>query len=96
MSLEKPKTILVACGRAVATSTLVAQTIKDILAERGFEVTTIPCTVSEVPGRAAGADLVVSTTQIPANLDIPVIVTLGFLTGMGRERVVEQIISYLH
>jgi galactitol PTS system EIIB component len=95
LATAQPKMILVACGRAIATSTFVAQTIKETLAERDITVITIPCTVSEVPKRAAEANLVVSTTKIPEPLPIPVIVTLAFLTGMGKERVIEQIINYL-
>lgn len=74
---------------------LVANTIKEELLERGVEVETIPCTVSEVPARVHDANLVVSTAQIPEQLGIPVIVTLAFLTGMGKDRVLDQIISHL-
>ncbi|HHJ06859.1 MAG TPA: PTS galactitol transporter subunit IIB [Anaerolineae bacterium] len=95
MLTEKPKIILVACGRAIATSVFVAQKIEGILAERGLDAVTIPCTVAEVPARASEAALIVSTTRIPEELDTPVIVTLAFLTGMGKDRVVEQIVSYL-
>jgi PTS system galactitol-specific IIB component len=91
----KPKTILVACGRAVATSTVVAEAIKNALLEQGIEVTTIPCRVSEIPELAVKADLVISTTPVSAKLDIPVIVTLAFLTGMGKERVINQIITLI-
>jgi PTS system galactitol-specific IIB component len=95
LTAKNPKIILVACGRAIASSRYVAQTIKKILLERGIPVETIPCTLSDVPKRASEADLVVSTTKISEPLDIPVIVTLAFLTGMGKDRVVDQIASYL-
>lgn len=95
VTIGKPKTVLVACGRAVATSTIVAEAIKVALLEQGVEITTIACKVSQIPEFTAQADLVVSTTPIPHKLDIPVIVTLAFLTGMGKERVINQIINLL-
>jgi PTS system galactitol-specific IIB component len=44
---------------------------------------------------APGADLVVSTANVPPGLGIPVITTLAFLTGIGSDRVVEEILAYL-
>lgn len=93
MSTGKPKTVLVVCGRAIATSVVVAQSIKDALAERGITVKTITCKVSDIPDYVSEADLIVSTTQVSDQLGIPVIVTLAFLTGMGKKRVLEQIIG---
>ncbi|MBM3126454.1 MAG: PTS galactitol transporter subunit IIB [Chloroflexi bacterium] len=85
------KKILVACGTAIATSTVVAIAIEEGLRARGVEVTTRQCKASEVPGLAADYDLIVTTTPVPANLGKPVIQTLAFLTGMGKEEVLNQI-----
>jgi PTS system galactitol-specific IIB component len=41
------------------------------------------------------ADLVVTTTPLPNNLGVPIIHTLAFLTGMGKEEVISQIIEVL-
>jgi PTS system galactitol-specific IIB component len=43
----------------------------------------------------SGVDLVVSTTQVPSDLGVPVIQTLAFLTGIGKEDVIEQIAKVL-
>lgn len=69
----KPKVVLVACGTAIATSTVVAVAIEEAMKERGITVTTRQCKAAEVPSLAADADLVVSTTPIAARLNIPVI-----------------------
>jgi PTS system galactitol-specific IIB component len=37
------KTILVACGTAIATSTVVAKTLEEVLRERGIDVVTRQC-----------------------------------------------------
>ncbi|MEI6291613.1 MAG: PTS sugar transporter subunit IIB [Chloroflexota bacterium] len=89
------KRILVACGTAIATSTVVARAIEEALQARGIPVYTRQCKATEVPGLVQGMDLVVTTTPLPSNLGVPVIQTLAFLTGIGREAVIEQIITAL-
>jgi PTS system galactitol-specific IIB component len=93
--VDTPKRILVACGTAIATSTVVAKGIEEILMERGIQVITRQCKGSEVRSLAGDADLIVTTTPVPSDLGVPVIQTLAFLTGIGKEEVIEQIISEL-
>ena len=93
--MGQPKRILVACGTAIATSTVVARAIEEALGERGIQVTTRQCKATEVPSLVQGMDLVVTTTPVPGNLGVPVIQTLAFLTGIGKEAVIEQIIKAL-
>lgn len=93
--MQMRKTILVACGTAVATSTVVAKSIEEILRDRGIDIVTRQCKASEVSSMLSGVDLVVTTTPLQGNLGVPVIQTLAFLTGMGKEAVIEQIIQAL-
>ncbi len=83
--------IVVACGTAIATSTHVAIKIKEMLAERGLKVTTTQCRVAEVPSYTEGAKLIVSTAQIPFDIDIPIVTGLAFLTGIGEKEVIDEI-----
>jgi galactitol PTS system EIIB component len=89
------KNILVACGTAIATSTVVAKAIEEALRDRGISVNIRQCKASEVPSLVNDADLIVTTTPVSVDKDIPVIQTLAFLTGIGREDVIEQIVNYL-
>ena len=73
--MKGKKKILVVCGTGVATSTVVALAIKKEMAARGIEIETSQCKVSEVEAHAADADVILSTTQIPAKLSKPAIVT---------------------
>lgn len=91
--MDTPKRILVACGTAIATSTVVAKGIEEALKERGIQVITRQCKASEVKSLADDADLIVTTTPVPSDLKVPVIQTLAFLTGIGKEDVIEQIIE---
>jgi galactitol PTS system EIIB component len=93
--MASPKRILVACGTAIATSTVVAKAIEEALKERGISVVTRQCKAAEVKGLAPGYDLIVTTTPVPKDLDVPVIQTLAFLTGIGKEAAIEQIANAL-
>jgi PTS system galactitol-specific IIB component len=93
--MAQPKRILVACGTAIATSTVVAKGIEEALKARGIPVVTRQCKAAEVKGLAAGYDLIVTTTPVPKDLGVPVIQTLAFLTGVGKEAVIEQIVQAL-
>lgn len=87
----KPKVILVACGTAVATSTVVAMAIEDAMKEKGILFSIRQCKATEVPGLIAEADVIVSTTPIPPNLGKPVIKGLPFLTGIGKDAALAEI-----
>jgi len=89
------KTILVACGTAIATSTVVAKAIEEALEERRIEVNIRQCKASEVTGMVKDADMIVTTTPVPSDLDIPVIHTLAFLTEIEKEEVINQILDVL-
>jgi len=89
--MAKIKTILVACGTAVATSTVVAHNITEEMGKRGLKVNCRQCKASEIAGLAQYADLIVSTTPVPKNLTKPCIVTLAFLTGIGKAEVLDKI-----
>ena len=93
--MQGKKKILVACGTAIATSTVVAKAIEEALEDRGISVTIRQCKAAEVPSLADDADLIVTTTPVSVEKDIPVIHTLAFLTGIGKEEVIEQIVANL-
>jgi PTS system galactitol-specific IIB component len=93
--MNVPKRILVACGTGIATSTVVAKAIEEALKERGIDVITRQCKAVEVRSLVDQADLIVTTTQLPSNLGVPVIHTLAFLTGIGKEDAIEQIVEAL-
>ena len=87
----KPKKILVACGTGVATSTIAAMAIEKEMKARGHEIIVQQCKVSEINSMIADFDLVVATTQVPFAVEKPVIVTLAFLTGVGKKDAISRI-----
>lgn len=94
--MEKTKVVLVSCGTAVATSTVVARAIEDACKQAGLRVNTRQCRATELKALVQqGADLIVTTTPVPKDIGIPVIQGLPFLTGIGRDAVLKQIIEVL-
>lgn len=90
------KTVIVSCGTAIATSTVVAKAIEEACKAAGVAVVTKQCKAAEIQGYIAqGADLIVTTSQMRFDPGIPVINGLPFLTGIGKDRVMEEIIEKL-
>ena len=89
------KKILVACGTAIATSTVVAKKLEEKLGALGLEVKIDQCKASEVGSRAASYDLIVSTTEVDDTKGKPVVRTLSFLTGIGMDADVQKIAKLL-
>ena len=90
------KTVIVSCGTAIATSTVAAKAIEEACKAAGLDVKTKQCKAAEIKNYLdAGADLIVTTSQIRFDPGIPVISGLPFLTGIGRDKVIEEIIEIL-
>ncbi len=89
------KRILVACGTALKTSKAVAQEVEAALKKRGLDVTAQPCRALEVARLVEGMDLILTTSPISGEVGIPIIQTLAFLTGVGKESTIQQIVKVL-
>lgn len=89
------KRILVICGTGVATSTMVATAIKDHCQANGIEVEVKQGKVMDLLSGNPDADLIVSTTQVPDSITVPVVAGLPFLTGIGKDAALEEIVRHL-
>ena len=65
--------------------------LKELLEERGIDAIMSQCRVSEVPSVISGAQAVVATSQVPFDIDVPVVDGIPFLTGIGIKEVIDQI-----
>jgi len=90
-----PKTVIVSCGTAIATSTVAAKAIEEACKAAGIDVITKQCKAAEIKNFLDGADLIVTTSQVRFDPGIPVINGLPFLTGMGKDKLIEEIIAVL-
>ncbi|MFV1948755.1 MAG: PTS sugar transporter subunit IIB [Anaerolineales bacterium] len=90
------KTVIVSCGTGIATSTVAAKAIEEACKAAGIDVKTKQCKAAEIPILIEqGADLIVTTSQMRFDPGIPVVKGLAFLTGIGIDQVVEEILGYL-
>ena len=90
------KTVIVSCGTAIATSTVAAKAIEEACKEAGIDVITKQCKAAEIPiYLEQGADLIVTTSQLRFDPGIPVIKGLAFLTGIGKDQVIQEVLDVL-
>lgn len=87
--------ILVACGTGVATSTTVATRLKQELAKRGIEATTVQCRIQDVAVNLDGIDLIVTTSKLDETFSVPMYTGIPFLTGIGVDQLVSKIVDTL-
>lgn len=90
----RKKKILVACGTGIATSTVVVNKVKKLLEQKGLEANVQQCKVSEVDSKSSDADLIITTTPYKNSInDVPVVVAISFLTGVGIEKDIDKIVE---
>ncbi|PSP27222.1 presumptive arabitol PTS enzyme IIB [Halobacteriales archaeon QS_4_66_20] len=97
--MSEPKNLLLVCGTSVATSTVVREKLKKELPKRDVNIGTLTkAKVTEAPSKAKSGsyDLIVATTSLDQDrFDIPVITTQAFMTGIGEEEVIDEIVETL-
>jgi len=88
--------IIVACGGAVATSTLAAEEIKELCTEHGITLDLIQCRVTEIETYMDGADLICTTARVDRQFgDIPVVHGMPFVSGVGIDVLRQKILTLL-
>lgn len=89
------KHILVACGGAVATSTVAAEAVRDLCKRNKIHADVQQCRISELGGRAEDADLIVTTAKVGRDYGTPVVHGLAFVSGINQEATEEKILDIL-
>ena len=89
------KTIIVACGSGIATSTIISSKVEELLKDHNIEYRLIQCSLNELDSYISEADLVVSSMQIYQELPIPKVLGMAYLTGIDEEKVNQQILEIL-
>lgn len=92
------KTILVACGTGIATSTVAAKKCEGICKEAGVAVKTVQCKAAEAASKikVIKPDVVVGTTDIPGNVgDTKILNGRCLLTGVGLAAFKEELLNDL-
>jgi PTS system galactitol-specific IIB component len=90
------KKIIVACGGAVATSTLAAAEITELCEENQIPLELVQCRVTEIETYMDGADLICTTARVDRTFgDIPLVHGMPFVSGVGIEELRQKILALL-
>ena len=95
---EKVKRVLVACGTSIATATVAASKVKEIAQAAGIKVDVVQCKALEIRGRVQTVkpNLIVAMTPVPKDLGVPVISGVPFLSGIGIDKLKDDILAALN
>ena len=89
------KKIIVACGGAVATSTVAANAIKELCAKHNIPIEILQIRMTEIESNLDGVDLIVTTMRIKKDFGKPYVNGMPFLSGINVEAAEEKLLSYL-
>lgn len=91
------KKIIVACGGAVATSTMAAEEIKELCSDNQIQIEIIQCRVNEIDSYIDDeVALICTTAKIDRDFaDIPLVHGMPFISGVGIDELKEKILSIL-
>lgn len=89
------KKVIVACGGAVATSTVAAEAVRNLCNKNGIDVDIVQVRISEIPSYIEGVDLIVPTSKVKKDYGVPVITGMPFITGLNQQQTEDKILEVL-
>lgn len=89
------KKIIVACGGAVATSTIAANHISELCKKHGIEVEICQVRISEIESYLTEAKLIVTTSKIKRDYGVPYVMGMAFISGIGVDQTEASILRIL-
>lgn len=88
------KKIIVACGGAVATSTIAANHVMELCKKNGIDVEICQIRISEIESNLP-ADLIIPTSKVKKDYGVPLITGMPFVSGVGVEKTEQDILDIL-
>lgn len=89
------KRVIVACGGAIATSTVAANKIRELMKANGIDGEVKQTRITELDSEKEGADLIVTTAKVKKEFGVPLIHGVAFISGIGMEKLEQQILDVL-
>lgn len=91
------KKVLVACGSGIATSTVIMNKLEEGLKERGIKVELEQCKISEAKNYIEdfNLDIIVLNGPVNSEYKIPAFSGISFLTGIGEDKLLDEIAAEL-
>jgi galactitol PTS system EIIB component len=94
VTLTRKKKILIVCGTAIATSTVVALKVEQLLKREGIPAELKRSMTSEAKSASQGVDLIIATTQVP-DVSVPVMSGIPYLTNINVPKLEQEIVEFL-
>ncbi|MCF0245320.1 MAG: PTS galactitol transporter subunit IIB [Ileibacterium sp.] len=88
------KKVIVACGGAVATSTIAANKVAELAKANQIAVEICQIRISEIASNLP-ADLIVTTSKVKRDYGVPLITGMPFISGIGIEKTEQSILNVL-
>ena len=90
------KKIIVACGGAVAKSTLAAEEIKELCKENNIDLDLVQCRINEINTFIDDVDLICTTARMDQTFgNIPIVHGMPFVSGVGIDQLKDKILLIL-
>ncbi len=91
------KSILLACGSGIVTSTAVNGKVSKILDENGFkgQYKITQCKITEATSKSSNYDFLIATTMAPKDLKCPFVPGVCFLTGVNTQPSIDKIFELM-
>jgi galactitol PTS system EIIB component len=89
------KRVLIVCGTGIATSTVIADSVKRLCTDNGIDAQVMQCKVTEVRSIAENYDLIVASTKIPQTIKTPYVNGVSYLSGVNIEKTEQEILEKL-
>ncbi|GAL35424.1 PTS galactitol transporter subunit IIB [Vibrio maritimus] len=89
------KKVIVACGGAVATSTMAAEEIKDLCEEHNVDIEIVQCRVNEIDTYICDeVSFICTTAKVDRTFgDIPLFHGMPFISGVGADELKEKMLA---
>jgi len=88
------KKVIVACGGAVATSTVAANCVMELCKNNGIDMELCQCRISEIESNLP-ADLIVTTSKVKRDYGVPLLTGMPFISGIGTDKLEAKILKVL-
>lgn len=88
------KKVIVACGGAVATSTIAANKVVELCKKNGIDVDICQIRISEIDSNLP-ADLIVTTSKVKRDYGVPLLTGMPFISGVEVEKTEKAILDVL-
>lgn len=88
------KRVIVACGTGMATSSMIAEKVRQVLEDNDVDYTLSQAQLSELD-MYKEADLFVTAMRVDEDYDVPMVVGTPFLVGIGEAEAAAKIIEIL-